>query len=519
MYCFEALKCTKYDCPVQREQAKRCWQYLEALNGRPVEPEDCPYGPCKSCNYRLGWEIGLIGDSMFPDVPDPTPESIVPPKAADQPAPQADSGSSTQETISEPQQQDKAQANKKELSSKESSPSSPPQKVKIQQTSQPKQPAKVEKEEQIELPDNLQTDNLGKPGMRFCHEILECPNPKCPVRRRQIIQCFKFFSGKRAKDKAKITCTDRECATCFYQKGWQLGLLSEDLFADILEKKRLKIEKADRIKRNSLVEIYLAELAKKPLTRAEEYELAQKIAGDKEASELFLLANLKLVMRVAKRFSNKGLGLMDLIQEGNIGLIKAIAKFDHTLGYRFSTYAAYWIRYYMQKALRSQASSIRVPYHLLTVAHKIKRRIQEFEFQFYRSPTLTELSELMALSEEKILSIIRITQSPISIHAKNSDDNETSLEYYLTDKKTLTPEEATLEKLKNETIVQALNMLPDRLQFVVKNFYGFNEDELSLAEIGRRLNISRERARQLLRQALRKLQQGELVTDLKSFLD
>jgi RNA polymerase primary sigma factor len=341
---------------------------------------------------------------------------------------------------------------------------------------------------------------------------MECPNPNCIVRRRQIIQCFSFFSRRTIEKKQELTCCSRECNQCFYKRGWELGLLNEGFFKDILEKRKLKIDKADRIKRNTLVEIYLSELAKKPLSRDEEYQLAQKIAGDTQAAELFLLANLKLVTRIAKKFSHKGLGLMDLIQEGNIGLIKAISKFDFTLGYRFSTYAAYWIRYYMQKAMAKQGNVIRIPHHLLTVANKIRRKIQEYEYANYCSPTLAELAKMLGLEEEKILTVLRITQTPVSIHAKGDDSEDgQSIDYYISDKKTLTPEETAFENLKNQAVHKAIEELPERLKYVVRCFYGFSEDELSLAEIGRRLEISRERARQLLRQALQKLQESEFI--------
>jgi len=473
MYCFEAHKCTKFDCPVQRKQIKKCWEYLGVSLNREITTDDCPYAPCDKCNYRLGWEIGLIGESLFPDNADPSPESLVP-------------SFSESETPVISEAFDSAAAD-------------------------------VIPSDQ-EHQDESHADQIGTPGMRFCHEVVECPNPNCPVKAQQIIQCFRYFSRKTPAEKQQITCTSRKCDECFYKRGWDIGILNEGLFQDVIEKKKLHISTADRSRKNTLVEIYLAELSKKPLSRNEEYALAQKIAGDKEASELFLMANLKLVMRVARKFSGSSLGLMDLVQEGNIGLIKAIAKFDHTLGYRFSTYAAYWIRYYMQKAVANQSTSISIPHHLLTVAHKIQKQIQFFEGQFFRPPSLSELSKLMGLEEEKILNVLRLTQAPVSIHSKIGDDEEDgTLEYLIADKKNLTPEEAALEKLKSEAVAQAIQNLPDRLRYVVENFYGFTDEELSLAEIGRRLNISRERARQILAQALQILEKENLIADFADF--
>ncbi|MBU1106971.1 MAG: RNA polymerase sigma factor RpoD/SigA [Candidatus Riflebacteria bacterium] len=481
----------------------RCWVFLEEKLQHPVTIDDCPYAPCARCNYRLGWEIGLICESMFPETPDPTPESLMP---------------------VEPLNEDKALA--------------PPTPLAVPQIPEPQKSGtideKTDKEPEPErtsdvtaattadlLPEipkfkpDVIDKTIGEQGHRFCHELIYCPNPNCVVRQQQIIQCFKFFSRRSAEEKKGMTCSDRTCAECFVKRGWDLGLLHEGLFADIIEKKKLKIVSSDHIKRNTLVDIYLGELAKKPLSRQEELELAKKIAGDRDASEVFLMANLKLVLRIAKKYSGGSLGLMDLIQEGNIGLIKAIAKFDYTLGYRFSTYAAYWIRYYMQKAVANQGSAIKIPHHLLTVAHKLRRQIQEYENEFLRPPSLTELAKLSGLEEDKILSVLNITQTPVSIYAKAGDDDEDgTLEYYLADKKTLSPEEQALENIKNEAVEKAIKELPERLRYIVTNFYGFADEELSLAEIGRRLNISRERCRQLLHQALQILQQHELITDM-----
>ncbi len=506
MYCFEAHKCTRYDCPVQRKQIMRCWQFLEAINKRPVTSEDCPYAPCESCNYRLGWEIGLIVESMFPEVPDPTPESLLPAFESEPEAKASDSSSDTEKQIAEasgnkvenPEEKQQAAA---ELSGKEDL------KILIPPTDHA---VKIEESVDFAVP----AEKVGVPGMRFCYELLDCPNPNCVVRAQQIIQCFKFFSRRTPEDKIKLTCSDRTCDQCFYKRGWDIGLLDERLFADILEKKKLNLASADRVKRNTLVEMYLSELAKKPLSRDEEFKLAQKIAGDREAAELFLLANLKLVTRVAKKFSGGSMPLMDLIQEGNIGLIKAIAKFDYSLGYRFSTYAAYWIRYYMQKAVANHGTTIKIPHHLLTVAHKIRRHIQEFENEFFRSPSVSELATILGMDREKILNVLNITQTPVSIHASTDPDNDKSetMEYYLEDKRTLSPEEAALEKMKNDAVNDALKKLPERLRYIVESFYGFKDEELSLAEIGRRMEISRERVRQLLHQALTILQQEEAIT-------
>lgn len=351
----------------------------------------------------------------------------------------------------------------------------------------------------------------------YCFEAKKCDNLDCPVRRQKLPHCWEC-SDKNNKGEL--------CETCNYKLGWEIGLVSDDLFKDrqdsifidelIPDKKDtidaesnlVNIQKSNKYKNDLIVQIYMAELSKKPLSRDEEIELAKKIAGDKRASEILLLANLKLVSKIANTFSSK-LSFMDLIQEGNIGLIKAISKFDYSLGYKFSTYAAYWIRYYMQKAVARQATSISIPCHLIAVANKIKNHIQSFENQFSRQPTLEELSEIVGISEEKIINILNITKTPISINSKVSENEEEgeSIEYYLEDKKTLTPEEAFFEKQKTEAINEAIDSLSDNYKYVVKNYYGIGCDELTLAEIGRRKNYSRERARQILHASLLKLSQ------------
>ncbi|HNW33975.1 MAG TPA: sigma-70 family RNA polymerase sigma factor, partial [Candidatus Ozemobacteraceae bacterium] len=224
---------------------------------------------------------------------------------------------------------------------------------------------------------------------------------------------------------------------------------------------------------------------------------------------------------IAGSFTDRGISLMDLVQEGNLGLIRAVAKFDYTLGYRFSTYASYWIRYYMQKAISEQGRVMRVPHHLLAVAHKIRRRIREMEVELQRAPTLRELAEVLDIAEDRILEVIQITQTPISLEAArqgNTDDEETAPEYYIADRSQLSPEEAALEKAKAEACQKAISLLPERQREVVEQFYGFRDELLNLAEIGRRMGISRERARQILKEALDSLGTKEFVASLKDFL-
>ncbi len=449
MYCYEANKCNNEKCPVKQGQVAKCWLYFKNSIKSKEELKnklEC----CKKCNYRLGWEIGLISESLFENSERIDAETLVP------------------------------------------------------------------EDRQENTPCSLQSLTQISNEKRFCYEIVDCHNEHCPVREQQIFRCFKFFEPKGKEEKEKTTCCNRDCKNCFYYGGWKIGVITEEKFQDIIEKKKIVLEQKVKHQNDLIVDIYMNEISKKPLTHSEEMQLAQKIAGDKKASELFLMANLKLVSKIAKNYSNK-MPLMDLIQEGNIGLIKAIAKFDYRLGYKFSTYAAYWVKYYMQRAVSEQSTSITIPCHLMVVANKIKNQIKRFEAQLSRKPTLSELSQILHLQEDKIINVINITRTPISIHTKvtNGEDEEETIEYYLEDKNSLTPEEIYFEKQKSEAIAQALTKLNDRQRQIVTNYYGINCPEITLADLGREMGISRERARQLLQQSLTRLQEEESILQLR----
>ncbi len=584
MYCHEAFRCPRENCPVRRRRLRQCWQYFKS-QGLEVTVELCPYAPCERCHYHMGWEIGLIGESLFtedelpadsssepprevvPSVPvsplPPFPDEKPQPAAVSEPTSPAETQSqpvaSGSETVSSlppfPPESTAVMSQKPPDSASpdvavmrpaggaggETPAGAPPpvnpesddnQSVTIDDllptgeltrdldtTGLVTQPSSVPGESRPAPPEVL-AELVGVRGNRFCWEVMNCDNPRCPVRQRQIIRCFAFYGSRTDEEKQRLCGCQRSCSECHYKRGWDLGILHEGLFEDLLEERRRKTARIQSLQQRGIVEIYLQELARKPLTRSEEVDLARRLAGDRKASELLLTANLKLVVRISSQFANRGLSIMDLIQEGNLGLIKAISKFDWRLGYKFSTYAAYWIRHYMQRAVSNQGRVLRVPHHLLMVAHKIKRAINDFQGQWQRSPNLTELARLVGLEEEKVLDIIRITETPISIEARqpDSDDEESPLEYFLADKTRLSPEEEMLEKAKAEACAAALKTLPDRLREVVECFYGFRDEEVSLAELGRRMGVSRERVRQLLQEALKKLGEHEFVADLKDFL-
>lgn len=467
MYCFEAHRCEKFDCPIQQKPAPKCWKKLQSINNRPVTSDDCPWAPCDTCNYFLGWQMGIMNNGMFPVEEYPALETVI----------------SKSETEKKPDNQ----FEKQEITQKPTT--------------------KVEKEKD---------HNPNPDTPKFCYQSVKCYNHKCVVRERQIYKCFNYFS--RRNDKREMTCTDRLCENCFYKHGWDIGILTDSMFHEISKKKKQPPATIEPKREASLVEIYLTELANQNLTREEEIELAKRIAGEKHARELFIKANLKLVARIAKKYSSSGISLVELIQEGNIGLMKAVSKFDHNLGYRFSTYASYWIRYYMQKAVANESSSIKIPFHLLATAKKIQSFIRNFHATNHRAPLLSELATELEIDEDKILSILSITETPVSISASKASDDEredSCIQFYISDKKAVSPEQAALEKLKNEAILNAIKKLPKKQRFIIENYFGFNTEQLSLAEIGRRLNLSRERVRQILKDALYLLRQDSFINAQK----
>ena len=256
------------------------------------------------------------------------------------------------------------------------------------------------------------------------------------------------------------------------------------------------------------VKLYLQQLTKLNLaTHDQEKEFAKRILeGDHEAREALVTANLRLVVSIAKKYTNRGLLFLDLIQEGNLGLLRSIEKFDYTMGYKFSTYSTWWIRQAITRAIAEQSRVIRIPVHIMELVNKVRRQISNFVQQYGREPTAEELAKKTDLPIEKIKEIQKLTQEPVSLEVSVGDKDDTVLENYISNEGAVSPEEAVIDNLLRDQIAKVLETLSEREQTVIKLRFGL-EDGIprSLEEIGRIMGVTRERVRQIEEKSLKKL--------------
>jgi RNA polymerase primary sigma factor len=268
----------------------------------------------------------------------------------------------------------------------------------------------------------------------------------------------------------------------------------------------------DRFKEESIfddsVKLYLQQLTKLSLaTHDQEKEFAKRILeGDHEAREALVTANLRLVVSIAKKYTNRGLLFLDLIQEGNLGLLRSIEKFDYTMGYKFSTYSTWWIRQAITRAIAEQSRVIRIPVHIMELVNKVRRQISNFVQQNGREPTTEELAKKTDLPIEKIKEIQKLTQEPVSLEVSVGEKEDTVLENYISNEGAVSPEEAVIDNLLRDQIAKVLKTLSEREQTVIKLRFGL-EDGIprSLEEIGRIMGVTRERVRQIEEKSLKKL--------------
>ena len=281
-------------------------------------------------------------------------------------------------------------------------------------------------------------------------------------------------------------------------------------------------EIADSMSANDPVRLYLKEIGKIPLlTAEEELELAKKLeAGDEEASKKMVEANLRLVVSIAKRYVGRGLQFLDLIQEGNCGLIKAVGKFDYTKGYKFSTYATWWIRQAISRAIADHARTIRIPVHMVETINRVSRTQHELVQELGRDPTTTEIAGRLHISEEKVEEILRVSQEPISLETPVGEEDDSHLVDFIQDDDASEPADAASYMMLKELLSDVLKTLTPREERVLCLRYGLKDGKMhTLEEVGEEFNVTRERIRQIEAKALRKLRHPSRSKLLKDFMN
>ena len=256
------------------------------------------------------------------------------------------------------------------------------------------------------------------------------------------------------------------------------------------------------------IRLYLRDIAQAPLlTAEEEVELAKRIEeGDVEALQRFVRSNLRLVVSIAKRYVGRGLSLLDLIQEGNLGLIRAVQKYDWRRGYRFSTYATWWIRQAITRAIADQGRTIRLPVHMIDSITRYRRTVMQLTQELGRPPRAEEVAEAMSVPPEKVEQFIRAAQRTISLEKPIGEDEEGTLADLIADEVARSPEEEAVETLLQRDVAEVLEELTPRERLVLQLRFGLgNGSPHTLSEVGQQLDISRERVRQIESEALRKL--------------
>ena len=270
------------------------------------------------------------------------------------------------------------------------------------------------------------------------------------------------------------------------------------------------------------VKIHLKEIGKVPLLSAnEEVELAERIAkGDLAARDRLIEANLRLVVSIAKHYVGRGMPLLDLIQEGYIGLIKAVEKFDHTKGYKFSTYATWWIRQSITRAIADQARTIRIPVHMVETITKVKKAQNVLLHRNGHEPTIDEIAEELNMTPSRVREIIRIAQDPVSLEAPVGEEEDSYLGDFIPDDNAPAPIDTAMRSVFKDELNKALDTLPERERDVLKFRYGIGFPRAhTLEEVGREFKVTRERIRQIEAKALRKLRQQSRSKNLRVFLD
>lgn len=325
------------------------------------------------------------------------------------------------------------------------------------------------------------------------------------------------------QDNPLVEDTDEETVTV------DITDLEEPVIDDLVDEEELGEEELnnnqyfDDVSDDS-VRLYLREIGKIPLlTGEEELALAQKVvAGDKKAKDKMAEANMRLVVSIAKRYSGRGLDFLDLIQEGNTGLLRAVEKFDPDKGFKFSTYATWWIRQAITRAIADQARTIRIPVHMVETINKLLRTQRRMTQELNREPTIDELAKELEMEPEKVEYVIKIKQDITSLDAgvgRDGEDEDSVLADFIEDEDGATPEESATNQLLKEQVQAVLSTLSDREQKIIKMRFGLeNGKSHTLEEVGQEFAVTRERIRQIEAKALAKLRKHKDAKKLHEYL-
>ena len=300
-------------------------------------------------------------------------------------------------------------------------------------------------------------------------------------------------------------------------RSFEEELSKEDKLEAIREKGKNKVVITD-----DPVRMYLKEIGRIPLlTYEEEVELAKRIeAGDQQAKDQLAEANLRLVVSIAKRYVGRGMQFLDLIQEGNMGLIKAVDKFEHKKGFKFSTYATWWIRQAITRAIADQARTIRIPVHMVETINKLVRAQRQLVQELGRDPLPEEVAELMNMDVEKVREVQKIAQEPVSLETPIGEEEDSHLGAFIPDEEILSPSDAATNTMLREQLISVLDTLTDRERKVLALRFGLDDGRTrTLEEVGQAFDVTRERIRQIEAKALRKLKHPSRSKKLRDFLE
>lgn len=336
-----------------------------------------------------------------------------------------------------------------------------------------------------------------------------------PPAANQLDRLFEFLDQNKV-DVIRMGTEDELDPDLFIEEEMELDEEEE------IDMEHLDLSVPEGVSLEDPVRMYLKEIGKIPLLGMEdEVELAKKMElGDPEARKRLAESNLRLVVSIAKRYVGRGMQFLDLIQEGNLGLIKAVEKFDYTKGYKFSTYATWWIRQAITRAIADQARTIRIPVHMVETINRLVRTSRQLLQELGREPTTEEIAARLDLPVERVSEIMKMSQEPVSLETPIGEEEDSHLGDFIQDDNVLVPQDAAAFTLLHEQMMEVLLTLTEREQKVLRLRFGLDDGRpRTLEEVGKQFNVTRERIRQIEAKALRKLRHPSRSKKLKDYLD